>query len=618
DGSDVRVATGDGREVSSRVLMTGPGDKLRVAFAIRPGIKQYYVYFGHDDPPARDEELEIKRGVLMESWEYPGGQANNLKQARAVLKKADKLIGRDIRDRIFIGHNPFGPQAAVVSRFTGWLLCPVDGEYTFSCSSSNASFLLIDGVLLIDNGRWHAPQRDIRKRDRVKLKAGLHKLEFLHVNPWGNPVAVVAWKPPNHRRVTYIPPGAYAPFRQATPGMMEKYGQSIAVDFLPVHAGETFMQNRYYQRYVFQGFGKGRAVRASKLKWDFGDGQTAEGEQVQHVYLSPGLHKVTCTAKTFGREVKRTHKVFVSRPWDRVTENKLDGVKEYAGFVARYDFAKLPARANAEAMLLLDRGGQTAAMLAAGAALLQREKIPGGAAKLAMPAYVEAMSAAGKELQAAEDLLTAAKASSTPDAAARFMVGAGRILLNRGKITDALNVFESAVRKYAPLTTDPAVREARIGIGDVWRAGGHRDKAAAAYDKAGPQPRDRNKKPAVEKGDFARHVEAYLLKRKYDDAETYLRRWELAYPMDKLGGYWSRMAVELYLRQKRYAEAVLEAEVLVRVNPGSNYAARLLLYAHDAYRMLEKPKLARGALQRIVKEYAESPLSEEAARMLSE
>ncbi|MFP4215311.1 MAG: PKD domain-containing protein [Planctomycetota bacterium] len=616
DGSDIRVTTVHRRVVPSRVLMTGPGDRAVVAFAIRPKVQTYYVYFGNRKPPKPDETLEIKRGVLMETWKYPGGQAGNLKQARRVLGEAKTLLGRDVRDRLFIGHNPFGPQAAVASRFTGWLMCPVKGEYLFSISSSNASFLLIDDVLLISNGGWHGPQRDIRKRDRVQLTAGLHKVTFLHVSPAGTPVAVLAWKPPGQKRVTYIPPAAFAPFHQATPGLMETLGDSETVDFIPTHAGETFMKNRYYQRYVFEGLKDGKSVYRKTLHWDFGDGQTATGDKPEHVYLTPGMHKVTVSAETHLGKRTRTHRVFVSRPWDRVTSNKLDAVREYAKLVAEYDFAKLPPRANAEAMLLLARGKQSEALLSAGSALLRRDKAPGIVLPDAMEPYVELLSARGKDLDAAGDLLTGAKIATTPDASARLMVDAAGILLRHGKTTESLQIFEAVVRKYATLTTAPAIREARIGIGDVWRAGGDAGKAAAAYDKAGDKPYHEQKKPAVEKGDFARHVEAYLRKRNYDDAETYLKRWAMAYPGDKLDGYWSLMAARLYVGRKQYDRAVLEAEILARVSPRSNHVPQLLMLAAEAYLAIEASDKAAATWKRVVKDYAESPLALKASEKL--
>ena len=49
DAADVRVATETMREAACEVLMIGPGDQVRVAFAVKTGITKYFVYFGNPD-----------------------------------------------------------------------------------------------------------------------------------------------------------------------------------------------------------------------------------------------------------------------------------------------------------------------------------------------------------------------------------------------------------------------------------------------------------------------------------------------------------------------------------------------------------------------------------------
>jgi len=70
------------------------------------------------------------------------------------------------------------------------------------------------------------------------------------------------------------------------------------------------------------------------------------------------------------------------------------------------------------------------------------------------------------------------------------------------------------------------------------------------------------------------------------------------------------------VKQKQYKEAALEASTLVKVNPRSNYAARLLLLAAETYRKLGKDAEEKAALKQIVEKYPESPLAAEAAKAL--
>jgi len=620
DGHDLRVVTAAGRPRPVRVLMMGPGDRVRLAFAVQAGVKAYWVYLHNAKAPPLPEaqQLDLRRGVLLEMWEYPGGPLHALKQVRAIFARKDKtFIGRGFRDRVFLGHNPFGPQNKLASVFTGWLRCPKDGTYTFASSSRDASFLLVDETLVVDNGGRHRPQRDIRKNGEIDLKAGLHKLTFYHVTRGGDPVAVAAWKPPGSGRVRPIPPKAFAPVARAQPGGLEKYAQQLTIDFLPRHADEVFLKNRYYQRYEVKALAAGRTGRGITWRWDFGDGQTAEGEAAAHIYLLPGEYTVTLSAQTWAGPMQRTNRIFVSRPWDRVTQTRLGSLHEAGAIVAKYDFTKLPTEALGEAMLLLDRARQAKALVAAGRELTGRDEAPRDLLDEALPVLADELVAQGVADQAVAALVRGAEMTKGPAVCARLLVRAGRIALDvRGDVQTAGALFERVVDRYGALTTAAAVRQARIGIGDVWRARGDAEKARKAYDAAKTGPL-RGKSIPITRGDYARQVEAHLRDGKHAWAEQALQAWRDTLPADKLEGYWSLLRVRLFLAQKRYAAAAREAHTLVKVNPRSTYAPPLLMRAAEAHRELHEDEKATAALRQVAEGYPESPLAAEARKALA-
>ncbi|MHC4717148.1 MAG: PA14 domain-containing protein, partial [Planctomycetota bacterium] len=272
-GEDIRVIAPDGTSVPHRVLMMGPGDRVRLAFAVKGGATRYAVYFGHPQPPQPRPALEIRRGVLLETRAYAGGPISTFDQVRTALSRAGRLIGREFRDSIFLGHNPFGPQSRLCSLFTAHVVCPADGQYIFATSSRDASFLLVDGEVVVSNGGRHRPQRRASRTGTVRLTKGLHEVKVYHVSTGGDPVVVAAWRPPGARRLWKIPAAAFAPVRSAAPGMLTRCGRAFQADFIPVHAGEAFMANRYFQRYTFAASTSGRGPGPT-FRWDFGDGQT--------------------------------------------------------------------------------------------------------------------------------------------------------------------------------------------------------------------------------------------------------------------------------------------------------------------------------------------------------
>jgi len=620
DGRDIRVAPAGAGWTPHRVLQVGPGDQVRVAFALKPGVDSYFVYFGNPaaTEPEEKQQLNIQRGVLMETYEYAGGAMNDLEQARKTFARATKLLGRDFRPDVFIGHNPFGPQSALCSRVTAWLVAPADGEYTFAVSSRDASFLLVDDREVVSSPGRHNPDRDIRHNAKTTLKKGPHKLQMLHVNTGGDPVAVAAWQAPGDQRVWTIPREAFTVVAQAKPGLLKQFNQPVTADFDVSHAGEAFLVDRYTQRYIFRERVSEGFPRAAKIElaWDLGDGQTSADPTVEHVYLSDGTYTVTLTAKTPAGTFTRTNRVFVSRDWDRVTLNVLDAPQIHARFVARYDLAKMNDLDVPTAAILLDRAREVDALMNLADAVVGRSAVSAAALKELLPRAVECWRQAGRGKNAVEALKKAAALCKDAAVAADLTVLAGRVLLEDvGDADAALELFDRAMKDYAALTNSPAVRAAQIGIGDVWRFRGDYEKAKAAYEQAAPAAAT-VELATVRRGDLARHVEEYIRTGQLNDAEDFLDQWENDLPLDRLAGYSTIMRVRLRGKQRRWDDVARQAEALVKVNPQSHYAPELLLNAAEAYRKLGRSPQAAAALGRIVKEYPESALAAQAKKEL--
>jgi tetratricopeptide (TPR) repeat protein len=611
DGSDIRVATGSREEVLSAVLMVGPGDFAKVAFALRGQVGRYYVYFGNANPSAPKGTLEIRRGVLMETKLHDGKAPVILAHARQAFDNSPALLGRAFRPDISIGHNPFGPQSNIVSRHTAWLDCPAEGIYQFACSSQDASFLLIDDKEVVANGGAHMPQRDVSKRGSVKLSAGLHKLTLYHVNLTGDPVVVAAWQAPGELRIWPIPPHAFEPVSQAHAGAMEQWGKPACASFLVRHGGEVFVAGRYYQRWVFEAaVAAGRTGGKVEFGWDFGDGQTATGTKVEHVYFVSGAQAVTLTAKTAGRDLTCRNVIYNTRPWDEAPIDRFDSLALHGQIVQGYDFAALPVEANAHAVLLLHAAGAAGAMAKAGAAMLARDLGPADALiSETLPLVASGLAPAaraGAYLQGEKFAKTASVRAALAERAA------GTMLDDLADPNAAMATFTRVVRDYGSVSGLQAVRAAKIGIGDVWRARGDLAEARKAYAAVGYGPGINPARVEIAKGGYAWHVEQYLRDGQFADAEEYIETWGRDIPADKLEGYWSLLVARKCMARKDYAGAAREAAVLVKVNPRSNYAAELLMLAAKAQDKLGKSAEAAAARRQIVQQYPESPLAEEA------
>ncbi len=619
NGEDIRVVTTSGTELASRILHVGPGDLLSLAFAIRPGVDRYHIYFGNQTADRPAKTLEIQRGVLQEVWPYDGGPANNISQAKQALARAKKkpIIGRGFRDRIFAGYDPFSPQNKIVTEYTAYFLAEKSGEYLFVTSSNNASFLFINDRLVVDNGGWHSPQRDTRKNGKISLKKGLNKLTLLQINPWGWPIAVVAYREPGNTKTSIMPPGVFTEILTGQADPIEHYGQAVNIDFSVSQSGEVFMENRYYQRRVFIAQKSGSFLDKNGWLWDFGDGLAVAGPgETPHVYLTPGTYKITLQHKT-NPALKRTHSVHIDRDWDKVTQNNLDSLKDYAKIVASYDFRALTPKANMEAVLLFKRAGAFESLHKACEAFLERDKAGNAEIRTILPIYIEALLPIGQAGLGVKTLKHAATMTRNPTVQAEVLVQAGQLQLDPLKQPDeAMKTFEDILTRLAKDASAEIIRDAQIGLGDARLARGNLDQARAAYIQAGIMDDNAKSRQAIVKGDFARQAEDYIRRKDYTAAREILDKWENTLPGDKAEGFSTLLRCKMLLARKKYDAAASTAETLVNANPGSNYAPELLMQAAEAYGELKETNKANLCFEKIIENYRESPLFNTAAEKL--
>lgn len=670
DGTDIRVTTAGGKPVKHFVMQTGPGDLARVCFALSARTQKYHIYYGNAQAEALGDTWRPQRGVLLEGWAYRGGSIGSLTLTQQTFKKAGQPTGRTFVPNVYLGHNPFGPPSHYCHLYTGWLWCVRPGRYAFATTSKDASFLLIDGKTVVQWAGRHPPVSDARHVGHVELARGLHLLTYYHVSAGPNGRAVAAWQPPGTAKPTVIPPGAFMPIARAACGDLERYGSGAQADFDVDGPHETFFKDRYTFRYVFTGKLGGRTDSKTRFTWDFGDGVTAEGAKVEHVFLSAQVRAVTLTASRGGRRSSIRNGISVTRNWNRVTESKIDPLESHAKIVAGYPFGEMSPADLSGAVWLLNRTGRTKQSLAAIEALPKRiDQVRPGTVVRALPELYDLLvTGAGPSEGGVSRSDSASRAArlfeamekgaddATVKAAAAAL--AGRTCLEElGDLRRAEACFKRVVEQYGDRTRDPAVRRARIGLGDVYLRTGRYRLAERALDQAGVvgEAAKRN----IRIGNYAHAVDDYIRRKIYATAEERLDRWEWEFPLEKLRGYSTLLRARLYNGQKRYPQIIrlVEAFPLVIVAgdkpddpidvialtidpaklpemynidpltgriksasgtafPPNLYGMDMGLLAADAHVALEQPDKARNVLKVLVRLYPDSPLLGEAKKRL--
>jgi len=651
DGADVRVVAKK-KEIPRKVIMVGPGDICKIVFEVQEGITEYEIYYDNPNAKPPDYKYVPRRGLLLETRQYRGGGFLNWRQMQESLKRSEKFVlGRDYVPNVFLGYNPFGPSENFISIFDGWIAIPSAGKYYFATTSDDASFLFIDGKLVVDWPGVHRAVPNAAHFAPVTLTQGLHKFTYYHVQAVDRTAAVAAWLPPWQKvgnieprtpeeRIRFLKTQKFevipeAFFPKVLKGELVGYeirGERVAPDFEVENVGEVLLDDHPLVRLKFTDkTPPPRGTRIIAYYWDFGDGITATGKTVEHIYLRTGDFKVKFTVGTAARQYSVTQTVRVDRDWSRQINPSTDTAEDYCDTISNYDFDSLepdslmvaarlfhslekPKEATelCERVVFKVKNATSSALFEAVKILNDMCRKPEGSPELTLKACA-AVEARLKDV----------------DSKAEVAVIAGDVLLNMlNKPDEAMKNFQRVIAKYD--TADRQIlRRALVGLGDVYRARAARggkdaekmtERAMEMYAKAEaiPVTAEPYSKAAVRIGAFARAIEMYIRTGELDAAEDFIESWEWEFPTERIAGHSRLLYAKLLIARKDYEGGVRELEKLVTVNPKSTYAPEALMTEADCYLQLGDAQKAIAALESLVEDYPDSPLVEDARKKIEE
>jgi len=599
DGGDIRVTTEQGRDVPQRLLMVGPGDRARVLFALSRGDRRYFVYFGNPKPPPSKapEMPPVRNGLLLEMKRVAGSaDALSVEQIQRLFEQSTDVIGRTMIDRLYLGLNPLGePQSAVVG-ISGAFFAPIDGTYTFAVSAQQRGGLMIAGKSVCFA---KGPIHDTRFRGTIDLKRGKHEVAFYQLTGGTDGRMSVVWQRPDTQKFDLIPAESFGTLPKVSVGPLEQRGKALTADIVVEYKGEAFFANRYSHRYVLSStVPKGSPA---KIEWELGDGQTATGSPVEHVYLADGVYPVKVTVRLGTTTDTQTFRVAVSRDYPNLDRPATDQPSVHSAIVARYTLAAIPPQQLPWAVLLHNRARQPDAMLEAARQLASTTR------------GLDANQAIAALREAADDLLQrgridevvkmwAACPADSPLQPRAAREHGQALLWNAGEFAAAAAMLEGFVKRFG-------------GDGDLKRLYGQAlvlsQKAAEGRKVLESLPAEGNPQRRVAiSGAMARTVEYYIKDRDWEAGNRQWDRWQTQFPADFLEGYSVLLRTQLMEIQGMTAAAAKVAEAFALAVPQSSYAPRLL---DRASRLLEKSDPARSkSLRQILRQkYPEDPLAQE-------
>ncbi len=594
--TDLRVATEDGKLVPSRVIDI-TGDRVRVVFSTPKMEKKFYVYFGNDaptPPPANVGELKMTAGLLLESKRFIGGPHDSMEELRDTWERSSPIIGATMIDKPFYGYNPATEEDRTITRISGPLFAPVDGEYLFAGSADDRAAMYIDGKpALLMQGLVG----DIRFNTQLRLTRGRHDFVVYHLNTGLDFRVSVGWRVPGYPKVDVISQEAFGATPRGVVGRLEEFEKPMTADFQAENRGEFFVADKYCHRYRLSARAPENLSNV-EYDWDFGDGQTGTGSVVDHVFLDSGTFPIRCTFRIGANSDAQTTKFIVMRNYERLTNAQLDDAKDQSKFVARDDFAKLPPDELPQGTLLLARAGDADGALAAAMALAAAKTHPNRTHSIEALAETAKLALGSNKTQEVAAMWDAVPVDSdiNPDAAC----AAGDFFLWR------MADFDHAIKLLDPLksTHDPRLLSR---YAQALLMAQKADEARKIFD-AIPTPGQPVRQAAMS-GASARTIEFFIHDNDPEAGEDAWEQWNARTPADFLEGYSLLLRVRLMELRKLDSAAAKVAEAFANAVPTSSYSPKLL---DEASRLLKTSDEAKSAALRelLKKRYPEDPLSQ--------
>ena len=340
DGRDYRVLDAQGRPVPFRVMWHEATRYSLIMFrAAATTGTVYFLYFDNPQAPTLPADFEPQCGLLYETRERPAGDnPQTFAEMQQLIAGSRAQHGARWQRHISNGYNPFGSSDNFISSYRGWLRVPQAGRYWFCTASNEASFSFLNGKELIHWPGRHTEERGIHgeKNVSVELTAGLHYIEYYHEEVTLTQMAFLGWR--STATGNFVPVDFTAP-RPATvtryespPGELLTFEPQLVDSIWPADGRAA-----QYTRVRFRSNVAG--------PWDFGDGQTATGDTVEHVYLQTGSYQVSCGPARWPLEVYELQHV--------TAETQAGSLETYRQIAKGYDRTKLTPAALAEWEALL-------------------------------------------------------------------------------------------------------------------------------------------------------------------------------------------------------------------------------------------------------------------------
>lgn len=637
DGADYRVLDDQGRALPFQVMFHDAARYSLLSFRGSDPGKTYYIYYGNPQADRAAEEIVVdprpgggppqgawmpRYGLVYATLRRPEGEnPKTVEEFAAMLAASPGKDGARYQRRISDGFNPFGSSDNYLSVYRGWLRVDAAGRYRFCTASNEASFSFLDGKELAHWPGRHTAERGIHgeRNTAVELTAGWHYVEYFHEEVALQQMAFLGWSPPGapQERFDAIPEAAFPAPHQGVAAYESRSGSEVR--FEPAIVDTIWPLSRHEGQFTRVTFSIDERTAGSENKgdaskptyrWDFGDGQTGSGAEVEHVYLTLGTYQVKLTADTADGAHTAEWPLTVYEV-QHVTYLIHEGKPgEYATVAAKYDRTRLEAAALKELAYLLAEADQPQAALDAASEFVERFAGKQPAWASAMRRLMAEMSlklGKTKLADAIANYLASLTEQTPPEERFEVLARLIRLLgIEQDQPERAGEVFKQAEAAAKQVRLNEAARaafrECVVAAGDVrlWHA--ERDEARSLYRRAealaaqptAPQVR------AAQIGAYPDMIREFIDSGDLGAALNIVDRWERSFPTEKLAGQTLFWRGKLLALRGQHHEAARHLARAIGLAPGAAFESEARWLLASSLKQLGRLEDARRELARLV------------------
>lgn len=534
-----------------------------------------------------------REGMTFEVRRWEGDELANWPVVWEGLHRSDTVLGNGIVPEVLQNCNPARPGDPLnfAASYRGFLKIDQPGIYRFFVNGDDAAFLFINNYKVYSRISTNVPRRGsiplYAVGTDIELDSGVHPFEIHHIvgnTPGATGYCTFMWLTPDSKQWTFVPPAAFSQSMLAVPVAIEEaQGRQAAAFSFGV---DDVLSSDGVTLYLVRFEATGTITAPSDLRWTFGDGTTASGRTVTHVYFREGDYEVSLrSARDLPVFRRRVHVWTPPAPTNPLSLAKA---------VERLNALNLRAldrptlNSMFEFLLICEQPTRWPLLERLCRHLLAQRDLD---VQYRTHLYTALMDALAQQGQAAEAvrLVENALDELPPSRALRVS-----ILLKAASIYgEHLKDYTAAGQLYERILSEnrrfqhPLLRRAAISWGDLYLDGDDLARAGEAYRLAATMGRGgfagEGATDSVTRGALLRAAEQQLKGGDIRQMRRLLARIESEFPEQKLEGLYRYLRGEADRTSGRYEQAVRHYEVLLKLRQWAGYRAPALYGIADSY-----------------------------------